>query len=161
MDQRLAARPEAGADQHAVGAQHQRGCEPASVGDAARRQQQRVGALAGQQIGDLRHEGEGRAAVAVAAGLAALRDDDRRASIERLANMIERLALADQRDLRRRDLGRKGAGSPKESISAAGRCASAAVSRCGCFASDQVMKPQPVRVLPAWANSRSSQSPSP
>jgi hypothetical protein len=54
-----------------------------------------------------------------------------------------------------------GEGSPNDSISTSGACESARSSNSGCFASDQVMNPQPMRAFPAAANSRSSQSASP
>ena len=55
----------------------------------------------------------------------------------------------------------KADGDPNDNITAAGERVSTRSSSSGRFASDQVMKPQPTRALPASANSRLSHSASP
>jgi hypothetical protein len=94
------------------------------------------------------------------AGLSALRNDDLGAGIKRLEGVIATLHLTDEHDPLRLDALRE---RPRiaEREHEYGRWASTRSSRSGCLASDQVMKPQPTRWLPAAANSRSSQACSP
>ena len=103
--QRLGARDEARADQHAVRPEHQRRGQRAAVGNAARGHQQRVGRRLRQIVGDFAHQREGAAVAAVPACLAALCDDHRSAGIDRFSRMDHRLHLADHRHARLPDLG--------------------------------------------------------
>ena len=100
---RLARRIEARAHQHAVGTEHQRRCEPASVRDAARRDDGHIW----QRVGDLGHQRHGAARGAVAAGLGALRHDDVGTGGGRLLRLPESLHLADELRARRADFRRE------------------------------------------------------
>ena len=98
------ARPKPGAHQRAVGAEGQRRRKPAAIGDTAGGHHQRFGRAFGDEVDDLGHQREsGAGGHAVAAGLTALRHDDVRAGVQRLARMVEVLHLGDQRNTGRAD----------------------------------------------------------
>ena len=82
---------EARADQHAVGAEHQRGGEPAPIRDAARGRDRN----AARRIDHRRHQRKCAARNAVAAGLGALRDQHVGALRDRLLRLLDGLHLAD------------------------------------------------------------------
>ena len=96
MHQRLLGGIEAGANQHAVRAQHQGRREPAPVGDAAGGQHQRIGPAARAQVPDLGHQRERPAHRPVPARLGTLRDEDVRTGLDGAPGMGQRLHLADQ-----------------------------------------------------------------
>ncbi len=88
---------QARADQHAFGAENQ-GCgEPAPVGDAARRDEDRAGRSLGEKVGDFGNERKSGTVSTMAACLAALRDNHIRTGVNGLAGVGHRLHLADHR----------------------------------------------------------------
>ena len=84
---------EARAEQHAGCAQHHHRRKPAAIADAAGGCDRHP---AGREIDDRRHDVDGGARRAVAAGLGALRDQNVGACIERLPRHRLVLHLADQ-----------------------------------------------------------------
>ena len=152
--ERLLRRKEARADQHAVGAEHQRRREAAPVRDAARRRDRN----AARRIDDRRHQREGAARDAVAAGLGALRDQHIRAiataSFACSTVCTWQIISAPACLI----LSACGFTSPNDSMMAAGLRSSAMSSRRGFFAMLQVMKPTPTRASPAASSSRLSQA---
>ena len=135
---------EAGAHQHAVRPQHQGRRQPAPVGDAAGGEHQGVGTGPSAQIADLRHQRGVPAHGPVPARLGALGDDDLGAGVDGAPGLGQGLDLADQRGTGGAHLvgERHRIAEGQHDRSRLVR-SSARVSRCGCNASDQVMKPQP------------------
>ncbi len=89
----LHARIEARADQHAGGAQHHHRREPATIGNSAGGNHRHA---PGREIDHRRHDIDGGARCAVAAGFGTLRDQDVRTGVERLLRHVLALHLADQ-----------------------------------------------------------------
>ena len=119
---------EPGPDEHACGAEHERRGQAPAVGDPARGGDRRRG----DRVDHRRHERQSRPLRAMAAGLRALRDDDLGAERGRGVRVGERLHLQDQlAPAALRIEGTNGAGSPNESMTAAGLRASATCSRSG------------------------------
>ena len=88
---------EARAEQHAGRPQHHHRRQPAAVADAAGGHDRHA---AGREIDDRRHDVDGGARCAVAAGLGALRNQNVGAGIERLPRHGFVLHLADQQRAR-------------------------------------------------------------
>ena len=94
VDRHLRAGEEARAEARTLGAEHQRGREPATVGDAAGRDD---GDVAGD-VGHLGDEHHGGHEAAVAAGLTALGDEHVRARVQRLLCLRHGHDLLDRED---------------------------------------------------------------
>lgn len=109
VHQRLGGCPQPRADERAVGAEHQRRRQAAAVADAAGGQQQRLRRVAGDVVGDLRHEAQRAAQGAVPAGLGTLRHDDVGTDFQRVHHVAHVLALADQPGVGGADLVDEGA----------------------------------------------------
>ena len=161
MGQRLLGGIQAGADQHAVGTQHQRRGEPAAIGDPAGREHQHVRVPPRAQVPHLRHQGQRAAHRAVPAGLRTLGDDDLGADLERARRVRHGLDLADQRRARGAHLARERRRVAERQHDRARAPVQRLRQQLRLPRQDQVMNPQPTASLPAAASCASSQSASP
>ena len=87
-----------GADQYAVGAEHQRRRQPTPILYAASRDHQHVAPQPLGLVDDRRHQRQGRTLAAMPAALGALRDDDVDAQFDGGARHGHSLDLADHRN---------------------------------------------------------------
>lgn len=103
-DPRFRAGPQSGTDEHALGAQRQRGRRSATVGDTTGGRHQRRGRALGDQVDDVGHERKrGTSTHSVPARLAALRHDDVGADRHGTARLREGLHLDGKRNIRTTD----------------------------------------------------------